>query len=105
MDKVSIWTLLVCKLINSIPESGHDAVALKNKLLEEFRITQDPSEAELVKFQSIITMHESLITAREFKEEVVGRVNRVTNNTDTQETKTGHWLCNMSHAPGKCPHV
>ena len=28
MDKASIWTLLVCKLINSIPESGHDAVAL-----------------------------------------------------------------------------
>ena len=63
MDKASIWTLLVCKLINSIPESGHDAVALKNKLLEEFRITQNPCEAELVKIQSIITMHESLITA------------------------------------------
>ena len=69
MDKASIWTLLVCKLINSIPESGHDAVALKNKLLEEFRITQNPSEAELVKFQSIITLHESIITAREFKGE------------------------------------
>ena len=29
MEKASIWTLLIYKLINSIPETGHDAIALK----------------------------------------------------------------------------
>ena len=72
--------MLICKLINSIPETGHDAIALKNKLLEEFCETQNPSENKLVKFKSIITMDESLITAREYKGEVETRVNRVTNN-------------------------
>ena len=47
MEKASIWTLLVCKLINSIPETGHDAIALKNKLLEEFRETQNPNEVQV----------------------------------------------------------
>ena len=105
MEKASIWTLLICKLINSIPETGHDAIALKNKLLEEFRETQNPSESELVKFKSIITMHESLITAREYKGEVETRVNRGTNNYTLLEPKRGHYLCNTVHPPGKCPQV
>ena len=49
-------------------------------------------------------MHESLITAREYKGEADSRVNRVTNN-DAQEPKRGHYLCNTTHPPGKCPQV
>ena len=32
MEKATPWTLFICKLINSIPESGNDAISLKNKL-------------------------------------------------------------------------
>ena len=101
MEKASIWTLFICKLINSIPETGNDAIALKNKLLEEFRETQNPSKSELVKFKPIITMYESLITAREYKGEVDTRVNRVTHNETPLEPRKGHYLCNTIHPPGK----
>ena len=50
MEKASIWTLFICKLINSIPETGNDAIALKNKLLEAFCETTNPNESELVRF-------------------------------------------------------
>ena len=50
-------------------------------------------------------MHESLITAREYKGEVDTRVNRVTRDETPSEPRKGNYLCNTAHPPGKCPQV
>ena len=78
MEKATPWTLFICKLINSIPDSGNDSISLKNKLMETFRENQDLQENELSKFQTVIKQHESLVTAREYKGEVEACVGRVT---------------------------
>merc|ERR1711891_49197 len=79
IEKATPWSLFICKLISSIPDSGNDSILLKNKLLETFRDNQDPQENELSKFQTVIKQHEGLITAREFKGEGVRKtVKRVT---------------------------
>ena len=34
MDKATPWSIFICKLISSIPDSGNDQIVVKNKLLE-----------------------------------------------------------------------
>ena len=101
MEKATPWSLFICKLISSIPDSGNDSISLKNKLLETLRNNQDPQENELSKFQTVIKQHESLVTAREFKGEVEARVGRVTEEPP-KEPRKPHYLCNKVHEKGNC---
>ena len=66
MEKATPGTMLICKLISSLPSAGNEG-RVKEQILETFRETPKPEENELAKFSTVIKEHESLMTAREFK--------------------------------------
>ena len=66
MEKATLGTMLICKLIASLPSAGNEG-RVKEQLLEQFRETPNPREEELLKFITVIKEHESLVTAKEYK--------------------------------------
>ena len=74
MEKATVWSHFVCKIISSLSFAGSDNRDLKSKLLETFRDHLDPDEKGLEIFKKVIREHESMMRAREFKEEVSANI-------------------------------
>ena len=95
MEKATPGTMLICKLIASLPSVGNEG-RVKEQLLEQFREIPNPKEEELAKFSTVIKEHESLMNAREYKV-VAGRtVGRVLDDPPKPVGKP-HFLCGKIH--------
>ena len=64
MERMTPWSLFVCKLISCTPNSGQDNSYLRTKLLDMYRNNPDPIESDLDKFERVIREHKSMVTAR-----------------------------------------
>ena len=102
MERMTPWSLFVCKLISCTPNSGQDNSYLRTKLLDMYRDNPDPTEADLDKFERIIREHESMVTAREFKGEVPANVRIIRTDNIPQAGEKFHKLCGKTHAKKEC---
>ena len=58
MEKATPGTMLICKLIASLPSVGNEG-RVKEQLLEQFMETPNPKEDELTKFSTVIKLARS----------------------------------------------
>ena len=97
MERATTWSLFVCKIISSLSSAGNDNRDLKSKLLETYRDNPDPDEKGLDIFQKVIREHESMIRAREFKEEVSANIRVVRPEDKPNSGSRPHHLCGKVH--------
>ena len=55
MERMTPWSLFICKLISCTPNSGQDNSYLRTKLLDMYRDNPDPIESDLDKFERVIS--------------------------------------------------
>ena len=87
----------MCGIISSLSSAGSDNRDLKSKLLETYRDNPDPDEKGLDIFQKVIREHESMIRAREFKEEVSANIRVVRPEDKPNSGSRPHHLCGKVH--------
>ena len=66
MEKASMGTVMISRLIASLPSEGNEG-KIKEQLLKLYSETPNPSEDDLHKFLTKIKEMESIVTASEFK--------------------------------------
>ena len=105
MEKASMGTVMISRLIASLPSEGNE-VKIKERLLKLYSETPNPSEDDLQKFLTTIKEMESIVTASELKNTADGRVRRVP-ELKQEETKQDnpHFLCGKAHKKGQCAQI
>ena len=102
MEKATVWSHFVCKIISSLSSAGSDNRDLKSKLIEAYRENPDPDEKGLEIFQKVIREHESMIRAREFKEETAPHIRVVRQEDEPNVGSRPHRLCGKVHGRNEC---
>ena len=105
MEKASMGTVMISRLIASLPSEGNEG-KIKEQLLKLYSETPNPSEDDLQKFLTKIKEMESIVTASEFKNTAGGVIRQVP-ELKQEETKKDnpHFVCGKSHKKGKCAQV
>ena len=102
MAKATVWSHFICKIISSLSTAGSDNRDLKSKLIEAYRENPDPDEKGLEVFMKVIREHESMVRAREFKEETGQNMRVVRQEGEQNVGRNPHRLCGKVHGRNKC---
>ena len=98
MEKASMGTIMISKLIASLPSEGNEG-RIKEQLLKLYSEMPNPKEEDLTQFITKIKEFESLVTASEFKISQGGTMRRV---QEEPKQDNPHYLCGKVHKKGKC---
>ena len=99
MEKASMGTIMISKLIASLPSEGNEG-RIKEQLLKQYSEMPNPKEEDLTKFITVIKEFESLVTASEFKIQQGNTMRRV--QEEPKQEANPHYLCGKVHKCGKC---
>ena len=98
MEKASMATIMIGKLIATLPSEGNEG-RIKEQLLKLYSEMPNLKEEDLTQFITKIKEFESLVTASEFKISQGGTMRRV---QEEPKQDNPHYMCEKVHKKGKC---
>ena len=99
METTSIGTIMISKLIASLPSEGNEG-RIKEQLFKQYSKMPNPKQEDLTKFITVIKEFESLVTAKDYKIQQGRPVGKV--QEEPKQEANPHYLCGKVHKQGKC---